>query len=281
MQTFRRILAAIVMAISVLMLVLSLGGIAGTWILRGQLHADLVGIVKAVETQAATVQQGLDRLDAVLTQARSQVTAIEHDAQAFGTSLEENRPLLAAISDAIGIELSPLIDSARQTMTTVREAVAAVDSTIEAINAIPFVSVPAPELQALQKLSQDVEDFRTEVQAVRTAIDQRRSEIIQGTVSIITTPVSEIGRTLDEMSDTVSGYSQQVGAVQHGLSSFKATIGRALTWLAVSLTLILLWVAFSQGGLLVLGWRAFSGKGPLSQAQQETARDLDTTEPES
>jgi hypothetical protein len=269
MLTFKRILSAIVIAISVLLLVLSLAGIVGTWIVRDQLHTDLVGIVTAAETRATTVKKGLDRLDTALTQSRSQVTAIEQEAQAFGTSLEENRPLLTAISDAIGIELSPLIESARETMTTVREAVAAVNSAIEAINAIPFVSVPAPELQTLQKLSQDVESFRTEVQAVRTAMEQRRSEIIQGTVSIITTPTSQIGGTLDEMLDTVSGYSQQVGAVQEGLSRFRSAIGSTLTWTAIIVTLILLWIAFSQVGLLVLGWRAFSGQDLMPRKQQE------------
>ena len=259
MQTFRRVLTAIVMAISVLLFVLSLIGVVGTWIVRDQLDTDLMAVATAAETQATRVQRGLDRLDAVLTLARDQVTAIERDVQAFGTNLEENRPLLAAISDAIGIDLSPLVESAQQTMATVREAVVAVNSAIEAINAIPFVSVPTPELQTLQKLSQDVEDFRTEVQAVRTAIDQRRSEIIQGTVSVVTTPASEIGATLDEMSDTVSGYSQEVGAVQARLSGFKAAIGGTLTWLAVGLTLSLLWIAFSQAVLLVLGWRVFSG----------------------
>ena len=269
MQMHKRILTVIVIVISILLFVLSLIGIAGTWIVRDQLHTDLMAVATAAETRAVRVQQGLDRLDVVLTRARGQVTAIERDVQAFGTSLEENRPLLAAISDAIGLDLSPLVESAQQTMATVREAVVAVNSAIEAVNAIPFVSVPMPELQTLQKLSQDVEDFRTEVQAVRTAIDQRRSEIIQGTVSIVTTPVSEIGATLDEMSDTVSGYSQQVGAVQDGLSGFKATIGRNLILLAVILTLILLWIAFSQAGMFTLGWRAFLGQDVVPQKQRQ------------
>ncbi len=269
MQTPKRILTAIVVAISVLVLVLSLTGIVGTWIVRDQLHTDLMVVVTAAETKATRVQQGLDRLDVVLTWARDQVTAIEQEAQAFGTNLEENRPLFAAISDSLGIELSPLIESARETITTVREAVAAVNSAIEAVNAIPFVSVPAPELETLQKLSQDVENFRTEVQAVRTDIDQRRSEIIQGAVSIVTTPVSEIGTALDEMTDTVAGYSQQVSAVQDGLSDFKAAIGRTLNWLAVGLTLFLVWIAFSQGVVLSLGWRAFSGRD-LWERERET-----------
>ena len=58
----------------------------------------------------------------------------------------------------------------------------------------------------------------------------------------------------------MSGYSEQVGAVQEGLSSFKAAIGGWLTWVTVILTLLLLWIAFSQAGLLVLGWRLFSSQ---------------------
>lgn len=269
MKTLKRILAAIVMVISVLVLVLNLAGIVGTWIIRSQLSSSLVGIVTAAETRATTVMQGLDRLDTALTQARDQVAAVEHDVQAFGTNLEENRPLLTAISDKLGINLSPLVDSARETMTTIREAVAAVNSAIEAINAIPFVSVPVPELATLKKLSQDVDNFRTEVQNLRTAIDQRRGEIIEGAVSLITAPTSQIAGILDEMQTTVSGYSQQLGAVQEGLSSFKSAIQRTLTWAAVVLTLILLWIAFSQVGLLVLGWRAFSGQDLLARKQQE------------
>lgn len=269
MQTLTRILAVMVIVISVLVLVLCLSGIVGTWIVRGQLATDLVGIVTAAETRATTVKQGLDRLDTALTQARSQVAAVEHDVQAFGADLEQNRPLLTAISDKLGIELSPLVDSAREIMTSIREAVAAVNSAIEAINAIPFVSVPVPELETLKKLSQDVEDFRTEVLTLRTAIDQRRSEIIGGAVSIIATPAAQIGSTIDEMQATVSGYSQKLGAVQEGLSTLKSGIARGLTWLAVILTLILLWIAFSQVGLLVLAWRAFTGQDLLPRKQQE------------
>ncbi len=269
MRTLKRVLAAIVMAIGIVVLVLCLAGIAGTWIVRGQLATDLVDIVTAAETRATTIKQGLDRLDTALAQARDQVAAVEQDVEASGADLEQNKPLLTAISDRLGVELSPLVDSAREIMTSIHEAVAAVNSAIEAINTIPFVSVPVPELETIKKLSQDVEDFRTEVQDLRTAIDQRRSEIIQGAVSIITTPTSQIGSTLDEMQTTVSGYRQQVGAVQERLSTLKSAIGRGLTWAAVILTLILLWVAFSQVGLLVLGRRAFSGQDLLAQERQE------------
>jgi hypothetical protein len=271
MPTLKRIFAVVVMIVSAVVLVLCLVGITGAWSIRAQLQTDLVSVVTAAEAQATAVNQGLDRIDDALTRARDRVAGIEQDTLAFGANLEENRPLLTVISNTVGVELSPLVESARGLMTSIREAAAAVNSTIEAINAIPFVSVPVPELASLKKLSQDVEDFRSEVQELRTAIDQRRSEIIQGAVSIVTSPTSQIGATLDDMSTATSGYRRKLGAVQERLSDLGSAIGKTLTWGAVTLTLLLLWVAFSQVGLLVLGWRAWAGHDLLPHKQQELA----------
>lgn len=270
MHIVKRILAVVVMVISVLVLVPSLTGIVGTWIIRAELNTGLVNIVTEAESTAATVKQGLDRLDTALTQARDEVAAVEQEAQAIGTDLDQNKPLLTAIADRLGLDLAPLVDSAREIMTTIREAVAAVNSIIETVNTLPFISKPIAELEALNELPQEIESFQTEVQNLRTAIDERRSEIIEGAVSIITTPASQLRGTLDEAQTTVSGFSQQIGTVQEELSSFKTAIGRWLTWAAVILTLILLWLAFSQVGLLILSWRAFSGKDLLARERQES-----------
>jgi hypothetical protein len=276
MHNLKRILAVIVMVISALVLVLSLTGIAGVWIVRAQLATDLVNIATEAEVRATRAKRGLDLLDAALTRAHDQVAGVEREVQAFGADLEQNRPLLNAITDKLGIEIVPLFDTAREAMTTIRETVTAVSGAIEAINAIPLISLPVPELEKVEKLAQDVESLHTQVQDLRTSIDQRRSEIIQGTVSIVTTPTSQISSTLGEMQTTVSGYSQQLGALQEGLSTFKAEIGGKLAWGAVILTLILLWLAFSQIGLLVLGWRFFSGRDLLARERQETPGELDS-----
>jgi methyl-accepting chemotaxis protein len=281
MKNLTRILAVIVMVISILVLVLSLAGVVGTWIVRGGLAGDLERVATAAEARATIVKGRLDRVDTVLTRAQDQLARVEQDVQAFGSDLDQNRPLLAAISDKLGLELGPLFDSVREIMTTVREAVAAINSAAEAINAIPFVSVPVPSMEKADKLSQDVESLRTQVRDLRAAIDAKRSEIIGGAVSVITTPTAQIGSILGEMQATVSVYSQEVGALQERLSNFAASIERWLTWLAVILTLILLWFALSQAGLLVLGWRLYSGRDLLAREAKEELADADASPAES
>jgi hypothetical protein len=65
MQNLSRILAVIVMVISALVLVLSLTGIAGAWIVRGQLATDLVDIATEAEARATRAKRGLNRRGAV------------------------------------------------------------------------------------------------------------------------------------------------------------------------------------------------------------------------
>jgi phage-related protein len=270
MQIVKRILAVAVMVVSILVLVLSLAGVAGTWILRARVHTAVVDIVTGAEARAANVQQGLDQLDTALTQANDQVAVVEQEVLALGADLDQNQPLLTTISDKLGLDLAPLVDKAREIMGTIRETAAAVNSIVETVNTLPFISKPIPELAALNELSQKVEAFETDVQNLRTTLDQRRSEIIGGAVSLVTTPASQIRGTLDEMRVTVSGYSQRIGTVQEGLSRFRSAIGGWLTWGAAILTLILLWLALSQGALFVLGWRAFSGQDLLPRKRHES-----------
>ncbi len=273
MRTVKRILSIVVMVISALMLVLSPVGIAGAWIVRGQLRGNLEEIVTAAETRAETVQQELDRLESTLSRAIDEVATVEREVERLGADLEQNTPLLTAISDRLGLQLSPLIDKAGELVVTIRETVAAVNSIVESVNALPFVSSPVSELEKLNRLSQDLDDLVEEIQDLRTTIDQRQSEIVQGAVTLITTPTSQIGDMLETMQATVLGYGQEIDSLLEGLSRLCSSVERGLTWGAVILTLVLLWLAVSQVGMVVLAWRAFLGQDLLPR-RGGSAEDL-------
>ncbi len=152
------------MVISVLMLVLSLAGILMAWIVRPKLTSSLKTLAGSAETRVVTVMDGLDRIDVALTGAHDQVAGVEQDLQNFGSDVEENKPLASAISDRLESNLGPLVEGTRDVMITISEAVTSVNSAIETINAIPFVSVPMPELERYDQLSYDLENLRTQVQ---------------------------------------------------------------------------------------------------------------------
>jgi chromosome segregation ATPase len=274
MRTLKRIAAVVIMVTSVLVVVLGLAGIAGTWMVRAQLDDGLGRIMTAAGAEATGAQQQLDRLDAALAQASTQIAAVEQEAQDLGTDLDQNRPLLTALTDKLGVDLAPLAVRAQEMMDTIRETVAAVNSIAETINALPFVSKPIPELEKLNTLAEEIDTFEAEVQNLRLTIEQRRSEIIAGGVSIVTVPTARIRGGLDRAQATVSDYSQRLGTFQEDLSALRATLEHWLTWLAVILTLILLWLALSQVAVFVLGWRALWGQDILPHRQQQAPAEV-------
>lgn len=275
MQKMKRILIAIVMVISILMLVISLIGIFSVWRIRPQLTSDLMTLAVEAETRVTIVIFGLEQIDTALVGAQEMVTSVEQDLQTFGSDVEENKPLATAISDRLDFGLLPLIESTRELLTNILDRVDTANSSIKTINAFPFVSIPTAELERIENLSQTLDDFQTQAQDLRTTMDQRHSEIIQGTIVIVTTPTSQIISTLNEMQTSVSNYSQRLGALEERLSNFQISIASWLTWVAVLVTLILLWVAFSQVLLLVLSWRYFSGQEPLVQQLQGKSADVE------
>ena len=277
MRTVKRVLSFVVMIISGLMLVLSPLGITGTWVLRGQLLSDMAGIVAGAESRAETVQQELDRLGRILAQAADEVAALEQEVQSLGADLDQNQPLIDAISDKLGLQLSPLIDRVSEILARTRETAAEVNSILEAISALPFVTSRVADLEPLNQLSEDLDALVREFEVLRTTLDQRQSEIVQGAVALIVVPAEQIGAVLDDMEAGVSGTSREIDRLREGLSSLQAVVRRRLTWGAVALTLILAWLALSQVGLGLSAWRVFRGQDVLPKnvlpCRAESAED--------
>jgi hypothetical protein len=57
-------------------------------------------------------------------------------------------------------------------------------------------------------------------------------------------------------------------AIQQALSALKSAVEKGLSSMAIILSLTLLWLAFSQVAVVVLGWRAFRGRDTLVRSQQ-------------
>ena len=82
-----------------------------------------------------------------------------------------------------------------------------------------------------------------------------------------------IGGSLVDVQAVVSGNRQRLITIQDGQVALKRAIRRALTASAAGLTLVMLWSALSQAGLMVHGWRFYSGRDPLVRSQEVISND--------
>ena len=181
-------LAYLVAGLSVVGVLICLAATVGVWLARG-----------SIEERTAA---GVARLDAGLSQAQQKLQRVNAG--------------LSTVNDA---DLDP-------TLTTLSATVVNVNSALQALNAVPFVDVPALDTDRLQALSGRVQQGLTKAAAASQAAEVKTADL-----------------------------EAQLAAAQEQVNAFGAAADRWTDRAAIALTLLFLWLALAQASLLRSAWR--------------------------
>jgi chromosome segregation ATPase len=265
MKILKRVISVIVIAISLVGLVLSLAGIIVGWNTKARLTTSILNVLTEAETRLEEVDQRLNQVKTSLTEIRQSIAEAEERVGALGADAEENRRLMTVISDTVGAKVIPLVDRANEIMTTVRGTIATLNSALELLKAIPFISVQLPDLTTVGQIAEELATLQTAVSELRTTLSERRSELIEGTASLLTESLARIDQLLEGVQTRLTEYTQRLDETQSRLAQLKQSIPIGLNVAAWLNTLVLLWLAFAQVGLLIHAWRFLTGKDLLAR----------------
>lgn len=202
-QALRRAAMVLIMVLSVLGVLASLLGIVAIWRAKGGL-----------EERGVT---GLARLDSALGVANASL-------QVVNTNLE-------AIDEA-------QLANAGRTLAAIPEIIVSVNATLQAVNEIPFISVPTIDQEQLQAIGQRVTDLSAAIKEAR-----QRNASSGG-------PPAD----LEAVRAAAADLDRQVGAAQVRVADAEANWPRWLGRAAWGLTVLLGWLALAQAGLGRLAW---------------------------
>jgi hypothetical protein len=284
MQNGKRILAVILMALAVLFAALSVGGIFGTWRVSNSLTDGIVGVLSRVDTALETTDNGLNTLNTRVANARVEVDAFEEAVLIAAEEFVDNPVIITTLSDRLDLGIAPAILKARDTVESVRETLVGIQNAVQAVNALPFVSLDPPEEGPLARLSEGIAALTEGVEAVRTGVREAKVEVAIQVVFRIGRATSRFDEGLGTIETAVTDLRGRVSELRSDVSRLKS---RLVSWLdiaAVVITLILLWIIFSQVVLFVLGLSIYRQKdlfarwigiaaqeGPAEQIEPEGA----------
>jgi hypothetical protein len=262
MKILKRIVAVAVMVLSVLMVILFLAGIVGTWIASNAVTDATGQVLSSVGTVLGRTEQALTRLDTALGNARDRVDAFDESVATAGERFVENPVILTAISEKLDLGIGPAVDEVRGTVQTIRETALAAQSTVQALNALPFVSIGSSvgEEGRLQKLSDGVASLTESVQQIRDGVRGAKAEASTAVAGVLSRATSKLDAGLADIETAVSGYGAQVSALRTRVSDLKAALAFWLDVAAVVISLFLLWLIFAHVVTFVFGLSLWKGK---------------------
>jgi ABC-type transporter Mla subunit MlaD len=254
----KRIFAVVIVVLSIVGILLCVGGIIGTWIAEDRLSRVTVGLLSSAEEMLQRMGNGLDRVNTDLQDARDGIADIERLAQGLGDKARNTNLVLVAIEQALNGREFPKVQRVQTTVQSLVESVVTFNRTLEAINGIPGVEVPTLT-KSLDATQDRIDAALQPVQDLVTKVDQMKSGVVDASVEFVTTYTTKVETILKTVQGEVQDYVAQVRRLEALVSAAKARLPFYFTLGAIAITLALLLFLWGEARLFIYGlvvWRA-------------------------
>jgi predicted nucleic acid-binding Zn-ribbon protein len=241
----KRLLATIVIVLAAIGFLADAAGLVGVWIVRQPARDTVTALSTFVNDKLGIIDQALARISTRADEGRQALARVNDAASKLGDRLEENSPLLTALTRAARDELAPRIDEMRAQAIALHDGVVSVNAALETLDSLGFITVPtfSDELSAL---SQRVDAAQSNIQELRTAIDEARTGALPNLVTAVTTRTSKIDSVLAQIKSSTAKYQVTVTQKRQQVTDLSNTLLRAINLLVLSLTALFLVTAAGQ-----------------------------------
>jgi hypothetical protein len=276
----------LVFILAALFILLSVGGIVGAWWVSNVASNVTLKAFSVVETGVGVVDAGVGRVDTLIQTGRTEVQQAEQTIVTVAANLQANRPVLTALSDRLETRLGPTVDKIQEASAPVRDALGTVSSAVSIANSIPFINEKAPGLDKLDatfgrlgEMSADAQQLRS---TLRAAALGQADQVTQETATTLTNLTSRVDTRLAEIQTGVQEIQAEIDALQVRLETVKSRLLLIYNLAALAVTLLFLWVIYSQVVVIRHHARLFrtpapAASAPLPSLEAETASPLPAT----
>jgi hypothetical protein len=262
----------LILVMAVLVIVLSVGGIIGAWGINSAVSNFTLKVFSVVQGGAEIVDSAVGRVDTLVQTARSEVQQASQMVTTVANNLQENRPVLTALSERLETRLGPTVDKVQEAVTPVHDVLVTISSAVSFANSVPFIQERAPRLEQLDQtltqlsgLAADVKQLRTTLSA---AVTEKADQLTQGVATTLTDLATRIDGRLAEVQSNVQTLQSDIAALQARMQTLQSALLLIFNLIALLATLVYFWVIYSQVVVIRHHWLR-----PASLASNPTTPD--------
>jgi methyl-accepting chemotaxis protein len=260
MSVFKRILLYAGMVISVIMLLIGLAGVIGTWSLNTPVTETILEVLSPINTTLQRVESISHEVVAALTEVSAALDTADQRVQDKGGEITESSIVLEIVSEILGEDVQPKIDEAADSIRGVYDTLGAIEEAIQAFNAVPLVGLEVPGGEEITQLRTGMEETALAVSDSVEELQQKKEETVTEAVDRVTEPLNRINTRVEETRAEMSDFEARFGAASDELTYVQSQVPRWIDILSIVITLILAWLMLSQVAVFVLCLKYLQGK---------------------
>ena len=246
----KRIGRILAILISVLVILLSVGGILSAWWANSIVTNVTLNVFSVVQGGVEVVDNAVGRVDTLIQTARGEVQQASQTVTTIAANLQENHPILTALSERVETRLGPGIDKIQEAISPVRDALVTVSNVVSLANSIPFIQERAPRLDQLEQTFTRLGTLAADVQQLRSTLKEATvagaDKLTQTAATALTDLTSRIDDGLANIQSSVQALQSDITALQARLQQRQSSLLLIYNLSALAATLIIMWVIYSE-----------------------------------
>jgi len=256
----RKIWYGTAITLSVVVILLCVAAAVGTWVLGSTLSSIATQVLLVVEHSADGLINFVERIDTEVAGLEETSTAISEVTKQLSQNVTDKGLILTLLPEEREQKLATQADELQQNLNSFLEVLKSGLEMYQAVDNLPFVSLPKPEQESIANLEQNIADIRGTVQQVATGIQEFRNGV-SDEIGRVTGLLDDVTARLGETRQNLAQINSNLEAMQDLAARLRSKITLIFTLISIISTLLLTWLIYTQVEIIrlyVQRWKGIS-----------------------
>lgn len=248
------------MIVSVVGLVLSLFGLIFVARTGRQITTDVQETLGVTAEALETTSRSLGLAEEAFGEAADSIGAAEDMTHNVQQTLTDTNTLIDSLDGVFGSELPAIITNTQQSLEAAEQSAAVVDGMLTALSFVPLINVEydpeVPLSESISSIDQSLETLPQSLIGISDDLNAAQANLqsVDANLDDLSGSLAGIQETLTEAQSVMVDYRELVDDLTQRVQSMQAQVPRWVRTGTIGVVFVLVWMVFSQVGLLFQGW---------------------------
>ena len=262
----RKILYALVIVMSGLIIFLNVAGIIGVWTVGRMISNAAVAVLKMAENTANTIQESTAKMDARLVTFQEKVKEITDATQKLSGNVSDKGLVMVLLPEEREQQLTDRASSVRDSLNEIKETLSTAVELYRSVDEMPFINLPTLDKDQREQLDQALDQTQSEAGTLRSEIADFRSGVTDK-VDKVETAANKLNERIQNARDRVAKLDSKMAALKAFSIRMQHDIPIMFMVTSVILSLIFAYVIWTQVEMI----RKYSAQWKLLGQGEKTA----------
>jgi hypothetical protein len=261
MRVCKCILAGLTLLLGAVGLLLSLGVGVGVWMVAGPVSERAARVFDRIEAALDAADRALDQARTSLARAAERLDSAGQEQAKLAEQPQPNNAARRVLARTVQQRLGSELGAAEEKLHAVAEAAVVVNSVLEDVGSLPFLSTSGLDLDRLAEMNHRLGNVGPAAWELSRLLGEPGPDSADAGAQL-----SRVERSLRRLRGLVAEYEPRVKEVRQRTAELKA---KTLAWItpgAAVISLVCLWLALSQVSLLFHAWSWWKHSGRRNPA---------------